>query len=149
MVKRNVTRKKIYFIVIGVIFNSLGRVLLTQRNDPDNSYAHLKWQPPGGEIEYGEHPLDTLHREILEETGLQITLLTQQPIIYTHTYEESHKHIVMFVYPATPKDITIDFTLDKETADAQWYPLDKIDEAKCLPLTKEIVEDARQFYALP
>ena len=30
------------------------------------------WAPPGGGLKYGETILDCLHREFLEETGLQI-----------------------------------------------------------------------------
>jgi ADP-ribose pyrophosphatase YjhB (NUDIX family) len=46
-----------------------GRVLLTRR-------AHEpfigRWDLPGGFLEEGEHPLDGLRRELLEETGLEV-----------------------------------------------------------------------------
>lgn len=46
-----------------------GRVLLGRRRfDPS---AGL-WDLPGGFIDEQEHPLDALHRELLEETGLEI-----------------------------------------------------------------------------
>jgi ADP-ribose pyrophosphatase YjhB (NUDIX family) len=46
-----------------------GRVLLGRRaHDPS---AGL-WDIPGGFLEEGEHPLDGLRRELLEETGLEI-----------------------------------------------------------------------------
>jgi 8-oxo-dGTP diphosphatase len=46
-----------------------GRVLLVRR-----SYAPWKdaWGPPGGFCERGEHPLETVEREVLEETGLRV-----------------------------------------------------------------------------
>jgi ADP-ribose pyrophosphatase YjhB (NUDIX family) len=46
-----------------------GRVLLARR-----SYAPWKdlWGSPGGFCERGEHPIETVEREALEETGLQI-----------------------------------------------------------------------------
>jgi len=46
-----------------------GRILLARRaGDPD---AGL-WDAVGGFLDEGEHPLAGLHREVLEETGLEI-----------------------------------------------------------------------------
>lgn len=46
-----------------------GRVLLARRaNEPDKG----KWDLPGGFLEEGEHPLEALRRELLEETGLEV-----------------------------------------------------------------------------
>lgn len=46
-----------------------GRLLLVRRAiEPSKG----KWDTPGGFLEEGEHPLDGLKRELLEETGLEI-----------------------------------------------------------------------------
>jgi 8-oxo-dGTP pyrophosphatase MutT (NUDIX family) len=34
-----------------------------------------KWMPPGGHVESDETPIETLHREVLEETGLGIDII--------------------------------------------------------------------------
>jgi ADP-ribose pyrophosphatase YjhB (NUDIX family) len=46
-----------------------GRVLLTRR-----AYAPWEggWCSPGGFCERGEHPIETVEREVLEETGLRV-----------------------------------------------------------------------------
>jgi ADP-ribose pyrophosphatase YjhB (NUDIX family) len=52
-----------------LVLDDEGRVLLARRAfDPDKG----KWDLPGGFLEEGEPPLDALHRELLEETGLGI-----------------------------------------------------------------------------
>jgi ADP-ribose pyrophosphatase YjhB (NUDIX family) len=53
--------------VSAVIRDGDGRVLLARRAvEPDAG----RWDLPGGFLEEGEHPLDGLERELVEETGL-------------------------------------------------------------------------------
>lgn len=47
-----------------VIFDEQDRVLCVKAN-----YASLYWSTPGGRVEAGESPAETLTREVLEETG--------------------------------------------------------------------------------
>lgn len=59
-----------------------GKLLLTKRkNDPFKGW----WDLPGGFLHHGEHPEETLKREILEETGLKIKIKKLLGL-YTGTY---------------------------------------------------------------
>ena len=52
----------------GVVFNSRGEVLLQKR--ADNGY----WGLPGGRVDIGESVEQGAIREVLEETGLHVTV---------------------------------------------------------------------------
>ena len=47
-----------------------GIVLIERRNPPPG------WALPGGYVEYGEDPEDAARREVKEETGLDVELVT-------------------------------------------------------------------------
>jgi len=50
-----------------VIFDSSGRILLVREN-----YGRRRWSLPGGAVEPGETPEQTVVRETLEETGVRV-----------------------------------------------------------------------------
>jgi len=54
----------------GLAYDDAGRLLLVQRaNEPGRGL----WSVPGGRVEPGEDDAAALVREMLEETGLQVT----------------------------------------------------------------------------
>lgn len=44
------------------------------------------WLPPGGHVEANETPIEALHREVLEETGLRIELIDTYNLNHTERY---------------------------------------------------------------
>ena len=62
--------------------NPIFRVLILQRVPERNSY----WQPISGGIDKGEEPIDTVKREVFEETGIR-ALKTIIDLNYTFTFE--------------------------------------------------------------
>ena len=55
---------------VGGVVIDKGRVLLVQRNKPPSKG---EWAIPGGRVELGESLPEAVEREILEETGVEIT----------------------------------------------------------------------------
>jgi len=65
-------------VALGVVENE-GKILISQRNEPDVPDAHLKWDLLGGKNEFGESLEDTVKREVLEEAGITIEVLGMLP----------------------------------------------------------------------
>ncbi|TEU01947.1 MAG: NUDIX domain-containing protein [Dehalococcoidia bacterium] len=67
---------EIMVAVGAVIVNEAGRVLLVKHVPERNGFWQGKWICPGGKLELGESMEQGVAREIMEETNLQIRLIT-------------------------------------------------------------------------
>ncbi len=61
-----------HLTVLGVVARPDGRYLITQRI-LTKQWAPGWWEVPGGGVNAGESSLDAVRREVLEETGLDVT----------------------------------------------------------------------------
>lgn len=68
-----------------VIFDSEGRILLVK-----HSYGKNNWELPGGKSENNESAQQTAKREVLEETGLEVTVGQLTGIYYDPGYDMHH-----------------------------------------------------------
>lgn len=130
--------------VIAVVFNDEGKVLMSRRNEYKSTF-HKMWQFPGGGIEFGEDPKDAVLREVWEETGLKVKLLSKHPFAFNYADPLTNTHVVALGYVAKYVDGEIDTSKDPHTGDAQWISYDEIDFASCVPLSKELIDNAVEF----
>jgi ADP-ribose pyrophosphatase YjhB (NUDIX family) len=101
-----------------------------------------KWLPIGGHIELDEDPEEALFREVREECGLEIEVLSKKPAIESdgtkflyapsfldiHKISETHKHIG-FVYFAKAKSDK--FTFNKEEhKDIKWFSEEDLEKSE-------------------
>ena len=73
-----------------------GRVLIAQR-PAGKSMAGL-WEFPGGKIEAGERPEQSLIRELKEELGITVSEACLAPLTFaSHTYPDFHLLMPLYV----------------------------------------------------
>lgn len=71
--------------VVAALIVRANEILICQRTRHQSK--PLKWEFPGGKIEFGEQPRDALRRELDEELGIHADVGDEVERI-THTYED-------------------------------------------------------------
>ncbi len=109
--------------VKGLIKNASGEYLLLKIDD-------ARWDLPGGRLQQGEWPIETLHREIAEETGLtdlqNIRPLTMELTSIRIPLPQGEVGLIYSVYECETE--TDEVTLSDEHADFAWFPLEEVIE---------------------
>ncbi|HKI54245.1 MAG TPA: NUDIX domain-containing protein [Anaerolineales bacterium] len=120
------------------IFDELGRVLLTKRQD------NGQWCLPSGGMEPGESAAEACEREVLEETGLSVRVrrfvgVYSHPDQLTVYSEEDKFQIVALHFEA--EVIGGELGLSDETSDFGYFTLEEIDSLELLGRHKERILD--------
>ncbi len=80
-----------------VVVNDEGKLLAIRRSGTAPIGA-LTWDLPGGDLEFGEDPIEGMKREIKEETGLDVRVVT--PYDVAARVHESNTYWVTIAYHA-------------------------------------------------
>ena len=87
---------KLLVVVACALVDADGRVLIAER-PAGRSMAGL-WEFPGGKVEAGERPEETLIRELEEELGITVKEVCLAPLTFaSHTYPEFHLLMPLYV----------------------------------------------------
>ena len=81
--------KRIVLVAAVALVDADGRVLLAQR--PEGKSMAGLWEFPGGKVEPGESPEETLIRELHEELGITVKAACLAPLTFaSHPYDDFH-----------------------------------------------------------
>jgi 8-oxo-dGTP diphosphatase len=87
---------KLVLVAACALIDVDGRVLLAER-PAGKSMAGL-WEFPGGKVEAGERPEDTLIRELKEELGITVSEPCLAPLTFaSHAYPDFHLLMPLYV----------------------------------------------------
>lgn len=132
-------------VVIAVIKRD-DKFLMTKRDslDPeDKEFFPFVWQFPGGGMEFGETPEQTIKREMIEEIGTEIEIISLIPKIYTETRGKWQGIFICFLCKLKNENSTI--VLNDEASEYNWYSIEEIPRLKLMPKTYEMALKANKI----
>ncbi|MEL7529075.1 MAG: 8-oxo-dGTP diphosphatase MutT [Pseudomonadota bacterium] len=87
---------KIVLVAACALVDVDGRILLAQR--PEGKSMAGLWEFPGGKVEAGERPEETLIRELGEELGIEVNEACLAPLTFaSHAYEDFHLLMPLYI----------------------------------------------------
>ncbi len=135
-------------VIAGVVIKD-NKVLMVLRNEEEQPDAHLKWEFPGGKVDFSETIEESLAREFLEETGVEVKVKELLPFVQTSywNYEWGTQQTLCFVFlcefikqHAVP--------LDHHVKKIEWIEIEKIKDLASLPGTNEVIEIVKKELAI-
>lgn len=95
-----------------VIFRRDGRVLLIRRGRPPRAGT---WSLPGGHVEDGETPEETVVREVREETGLVVSVVR-----YLGLYRLRDSNVAFDIHEFQCAPVEEDASAGDDAAEVRW-----------------------------
>ena len=102
--------------VKGLIIHDDKALIIKRR--PDDVHQASAWDIPGGRLDEGEDPFSGLKRELLEETGLSVSV--KEPLAVNHFTRDDGQVITMIILLCACKNDKV--SLSEEHTDSLWLP---------------------------
>lgn len=137
---RSKEKKQINIAIACVV--DKGRVLLTKRKEKRQPDIDEMWELPGGKVEFGESPITTTMREVLEETGCRVDnpIAIPFPYITLREYENHILHVIIYCYECKLISKPESFIpTEGKIADVRWFDLKEIDFLDVMAGSREFI----------
>ncbi|NTW39758.1 MAG: NUDIX domain-containing protein [Cellulomonadaceae bacterium] len=118
-----------------------GAVLLARASSASDFPG--QWSPPGGGVDFGEHPRDCVVREFGEETGLDI-VAHGDPHIASDVLDiparDLRLHTVRFIYAVDVVGGALRNEDDGTTDLVAWVPVGELATIPLMPFARDLVQ---------
>jgi len=128
------------FLGVGALIIADGRILMCRRGKPP--YVGY-WSIPGGLVELGEPLVEALHREVREETGLEVAVIRLSEIYERITEDDEGRteyHFVLLDYLCRMESGTL--KAGDDAADVRWFTRAELASLEITPGTLPVIERA-------
>lgn len=121
-----------------------GDILALKNDLPDG----VKWNLPGGRVEFGEAPEDALHREVQEEVSIDVTV--HEPVGMFHFFfgPDDENQVVATVFRCSSAGGTVDIgsnPAEQYVADYAWASPEAFVERPVEPAIEDMI---KRYYDL-
>jgi 8-oxo-dGTP pyrophosphatase MutT (NUDIX family) len=120
--------------VKGIVIDERGRILLSKE---DNGM----WEMLGGGLDHGEDPISCLEREIKEETGLEVTFVSESPKYFVTSARLGQTittYMANVIYEIKLKNL--DFVASDECQELRFFSKEEMQEVKLFPNVQKLLE---------
>jgi len=120
-----------FVVAAAILLDARGRVLLVG-NDWQGR-GNVRWTLPGGVVERYESTLDALQREVLEETGLNVTSIER--LAYAVHVEDRRRNdrAISFAFVAQYDGLLNPRDPDGFIVEARFVPVDEVEQIVPIP----------------
>ncbi|RXF70822.1 (deoxy)nucleoside triphosphate pyrophosphohydrolase [Hansschlegelia zhihuaiae] len=124
---------KLVLVVACALVDPDNRVLVAQR--PEGKTMAGLWEFPGGKVEPGERPEETLIRELAEELGVAVEEPCLAPLAFaSHAYDQFHLLMPLYVCRRWTGVVT-----GREGQATRWVRPDKLRDLAMPPADEPLI----------
>jgi len=113
-------------ITVGGLLIKDDKVLVVRRSSAE-PYLTGYYELPGGKVDFGDHPKESLEREFMEEVNLKVIALHPYRV-FTYISDKGNRHTVELVYFVQLDDDIKNIKLSEEHDDFKWISAEEVDD---------------------